>query len=257
MRISRLFTGTLIVPLLLLALCGCGKKGALIAPETLVPAPITNLSLAQKGGFFQVSWSAPSKEQGGAHLKDLAGFLLFRRVLLPPNLDCDECAGAYAERARIDLDYLKETRKVGNLYLFDDHDLKEGVSYQYKIRSYSADGAQSRDSNRAHHSAALPPLPPVLEALSSSTGVVLSFVAIPPEQGQLLGYNVYRSLSGQPLPRSPLNTAPITGNTYEDKAVLIGVHYSYVVRAVAVLPNGETVESVPSNSAEGTLQERD
>ena len=245
------------VSLLLLSLVGCGKKGALIPPEALVPAPIGNLAVTQQGNYFRLSWSAPSKEVGGARLKDLAGFLLFRRVLLPANQDCDECQGAYAERARIDLDYPGEIRRSGDLYLFDDHDLKLGESYQYKVRSFTKEGAQSRDSNRAHRGAVTPPLPPVLEALSSSAGVVLAFVALPPEQGKLVGYNVYRGKSDQPLPLFPLNPKPVTGNNYEDKALLVGVHYSYAVRTVAEMPNGETVESAPSNLADGTMLERD
>jgi predicted small lipoprotein YifL len=258
MRIPRFNTAAVVVSLLILsALTGCGKKGALIPPEALVPAPVSNLAVAQKSGFFQVSWSAPTKEQGGRRLTDLAGFILFRRVLLPAELDCDECPGAYAERARITLDYLGETRQVGNLYLFDDHDLKESVSYQYKVRSFSVEGAESRDSNRAHRTAVTPPLPPVLEALSSSTGVVLAFVAIPPEAGKLLGYNIYRSQKGEPAPLSPLNPKPVSANKYEDKALLLGVHYSYSVRTVAVMPNEELVESAPSNLAEGSMLERD
>ena len=248
---------SLLLLLLTLTLCGCGKKGALIPPESLVPAPVTNLALAQQGDLFQASWSAPVKEEGGSRLKDLAGFLLFRRVLLPAGQDCDDCPGAYAERARIDLDYLREARRVGDLFLFDDRDLKLGVSYQYKVRSFTKDGTQSRDSNRAHRTAVTPPLPPVLEALSSSSGVVLAFVAIPPEAGTLTGYNIYRSKSGEPLPLAPLNPKPVTSNNYEDTALLVGVHYSYAVRTVATQPNGEAVESPPSNFAEGTMLERD
>jgi len=250
-------TGKAALFLLLLPCCGCGKKGALIPPEALVPAAVTNLALAQKGDHFQLSWSAPTKQQGGARLTGLAGFLLFRRVLLPANLDCEECPGAYAERARIDLDYLKEARQVGNLYLFDDRELKAEESYQYKVRSFTADGAQSRDSNKVHRTAVTPPLPPVLEALSSATGVVLAFVAIPPEEGKISGYNVYRSKSDKPMPLTPLNPQPVTGNNYEDKALLVGVQYSYTVRTVAMMPNGETVESAPSNLAEGTMLVRD
>ena len=257
MRSPRLATWSVIGFLLLISLCGCGKRGALIPPEALVPAPVTDLALAQKGNYFQVSWSAPTKEQGGARLKELAGFILFRRVLLPADLDCDECAGAYTERTRVDLDYLQETRRVGNLFLFDDHDLKPEQSYQYKVRSFTADGAQGRDSNRAHRTAVTPPLPPVLEAHPSATGVVLSYVAIPPEAGKLLGYNIYRSKKGEAGPLDPLNTRPLPENGYEDKAPLVGTHYSYTVRAVVAMPNGETVESAPSNEAEGTLLEPD
>jgi predicted small lipoprotein YifL len=257
MRLPNLLTGTAVVFLILTTLCGCGKRGALIAPEALVPAPVTNLTVIQQGDHFQVSWSAPTKEQGGAHLKDLAGFILFRRVLLPADQDCEECAGAYAERARIDLEYLQDTRRVGSLYLFDDRDLKKELSYQYKVRSFSADGAQSRDSNKAHRTAVTAPFPPVLEALSSNSGVVLAFVAIPPEEGKLVGYNIFRSKSGQPMPRTPLNPKPLNTNNYEDKEVQIGVQYDYTVTTVVVLPNGETADSAPSNEASGTMLERD
>jgi predicted small lipoprotein YifL len=257
MRLPNLLTGTAVVFLILFTLCGCGKRGALIPPEALVPAPVTNLAVVQQGDHFQVSWSAPTKEQGGTRLKDLAGFILFRRVLLPANQDCEECAGAYAERARIDLEYLQDTRHIGNLYFFDDRDLKKDLSYQYKVRSFSADGAQSRDSNKAHHTAVSAPFPPVLEALSSSSGVVLAFVAIPPEEGKLLGYSIFRSRSGQPAPLTPLTPKPLNANKYEDQEVQIGVQYDYSVRTVVVLPNGETAESAFSNQASGTMLERD
>ena len=238
---------------LTLALCaGCGKKGPLLPPEALVPAPVADLTVAQKGSHFQVSWSAPGKQEGGSRLRDLAGFLLFRRTLLPAGEDCDDCPGAYGQLARIDLDYPKAVRRSGNLFLYDDFELKKGSSYQYKLRSFTSEGTQSRDSNRAHHKVLIPPSAPVLEALSSTTGVVLAFLAPPPEQGSLLGYNVYRSKKGEEMPLSPLNAAPLAGTTYEDHVLLVGAPYDYRVTSVAAL-NGETVESLPSNLAEGAM----
>lgn len=262
MAASRVLLGMLPVVMGLVLLSGCGKKGALIPPEALAPAPVSDLALAQKGGRFQVSWSAPSKEEGGATLKDLAGFQLFKRMLLPPAQDCETCPSAYSQLARIDLDYLQGVRRVGNLFLVDDGDLKQGKSYQYKVRSFTTDGTQSRDSNVVRRSAVTAPLPPVLEALSSETGVVLAFVALPPEEGTLIGYNVYRSKMAETPATSPaelispLNATPITGTTFEDKGLLIGVRYSYIVTTLAAV-NGETVESAPSNRAEGAILDRD
>jgi len=249
-------------------LAGCGKKGALIPPEALAPAPVADLATAQKGGRFQVSWSAPGKEEGGATLRNLAGFLLFRRVVLPPAEDCEECPTAYSERARIDLDYLHGVWRIGNRYLFDDFDLRKGKTYQYKLRSFTKDGDQSKESNKARRTAVTPPLPPVVEAFSSATGVVLAFVSLPPEEGTLVGYNIYRgkpakasaaetsakAIADEPL--VPLNTTPVTGTTYEDKELLVGVRYSYTVTSIAKV-NGDTVESAPSNTAEGAMSERE
>ena len=235
---------------------GCGKKGALVPPETLAPAPVSDLALSQKGARFQVSWSAPGKEEGGAALRNLAGFLLFRRMLLPANEDCEECPTAYPQPARIDLDYLQGVRRTGNRFLFDDLDVKKGESYQYKIRSFTTDGTQSRDSNKPRRTLATPPRPPVLEALPSESGVVLAFVAPPPEEGSAIGYNIYRSKKGGEMPLSPLNAAPVTATSYEDRNIQAGVRYSYTVTSLAAV-NGGTVESVPSNLAEGAMTERD
>ena len=248
-------SGVLRALTLVLALCllaGCGKKGALVPPEALVPAPVSDLALAQKGGRFQVSWSAPSRQEGGAPLADLAGFLLLRRVVLPPGEDCEECPSAYSQLAKVELAYPQGARRSGNLWLYDDYDLRTGRVYQYKLRSYTGDGARSKDSNRARRSVVIPPHAPVLEAQSSATEVTLSFVALPPEQGTPAGFNIYRSLKGEELPLSPLNRAPVTGNTYQDRLPRLGVTYSYAVTSVAEL-DGETAESAPSNLVEGTL----
>lgn len=243
--------------LLPLALSGCGKRGALIPPESLVPAPIKDLTAAQKGNYLQVSWSAPTKEEGGARLKDLAGFILFRHVVLPENLDCDQCPGAYREIARVDLDYLGQARKIDGRFYYDDNDLKSAETYRYKVRSRTAEGGESRDSNKAQRPVFTPPLPPVLEASATENAVDLSFVAIPPEQGKLTGYNIYRYKPGAPLPVAPLNPAPLNENTYQDKSLYLGERYSYTVRTVATMPDGETVESAPSNEVQGTLKEPD
>lgn len=257
MRANRLLPALVLVALVALALGGCGKKGALIPPEALAPAAVSDLALAQKGPYFQLSWSLPTKQQGGARLGDLAGFDLLRRIVLPAQLDCEECPSAYTELARIDLDYPRQARRIGNLLIYDDHDLKPGENYQYKVRSFTSDGVQSRDSNKARHAAAIPPLPPVLEALSSGSGVVLAFVAPPPEEGKLVGYRIYRSKSGEPMPLAPLTPQPVAGTTFEDTQILVGERYSYLVRTVAAYPNGETAESAPSNQVEGTVPERD
>ena len=249
-----LYAAILLLSLALLP--GCGKKGALVPPEALVPAPVSDLSVAQKGGRFEVSWTAPSKEVGGSRLTDLAGFLLFKRALLPPSQDCEACPGAYPAPTRIDLDYPKNVRRLGDSFLFDDFDLKKGASYRYKVRSFTRDGAQSGDSNLARRTAVTAPLPPVVEALPSATGVVLAFVALPPEEGSLLGYNIYRAKAGGATPLSPLNREPVTGPTFEDKGVLVGERYSYTVTSLAKVGD-ETVESAPSNLVEGAIVDRD
>ena len=237
-------------------LAGCGKKGPLIPPEALVPAQIVNLAVVQRGERFEVSWSAPNRQQGGSTLGDLAGFELFRHTVLPPAEDCEECPTAYSKLARIDLDYLQGVRRVGDRYLYDDRDLVPGSSYRYKVRSFTTEGTQSRDSNKPQHRVITPPAAPVVEALPSTYGVVLAFVAPPPKEGKPVGFNIYRSTKGEDGQPRPLNVAPVTGSTFDDQTHLLGMSYIYTVTSVVAL-NGETVESVPSNGVEGALADRD
>jgi len=124
------------------------------------------------------------------------------------------------------------------------------------VRSFTTERSESKDSNKVRLTAVTPPLPPVLEALSSATGVVLAFVALPPEEGTFVGYNIYRAKAGGEMPLAPLNAAPLNSTTYEDKELLVGVRYLYTVTSVATI-YGKAVESAPSNEAEGAISERD
>jgi hypothetical protein len=252
---SRVIYSLLLVGSLVIA-SGCGKKGALVPPEALAPASVSDLALAQKGARFQVSWTAPSREEGGAMLKDLAGFHLFRRIVLPPAEDCEECPTAYRELQRIELDYLKSVRRFGNSYIYDDYDVTRGKTYQYKLRSFMSDGTESKDSNKVRRTAMAAPPPPVLEGASGPSSVALNFTSPPPQDGTFAGYNVYRSSVGAPIATAPLNAAPVTANAYEDKDVVIGKGYSYTVTSLATA-KGETAESLPSNRFEGGLTGRE
>src|SRR4051794_1528730 len=126
MSISSKLSYPIVALALALALSACGKKGALVPPEAFAPAAVTNLKVAQKGTSFLASWSPPGREESGAALEDLGGFLLLRRTVLPPDQDCDDCLGAYGELKKIDLEYLQDVRHVGSLYLVEDPFLKEG-----------------------------------------------------------------------------------------------------------------------------------
>lgn len=240
-----------------LLLAGCGKKGALIPPEALAPAAVSDLKLAQKGEFFQLSWSRPAKEEGGGPLRDLAGFQILKREVLPPAEDCEECPTAYRLLKGVDLEYLQDVRRFGDLFILNDSDVSLGKSYQYKTVAVKKDGTPSRESNRARRTKVEPPLPPVLQAASTPTGINLEFVAIPSPEGSVIqGYNIYRWRAGEALPVNPINDKPVAGNTFEDLHLSRGTLYTYAVRTVASVA-GESVESVPSNEVNGALTDPD
>jgi predicted small lipoprotein YifL len=244
-----------VLVILVLILAGCGRKGPLMAPEALAPAPIADLRVEQKGEQFQVSWSRPAGESGGRPLRDLARFQLFKREVPPPGEDCEECPTAYRLLKSIDLDYLQGVTISGTRYLSIDTDLAEGKTYRYKVFSLKKDGTASRTSNRAGRKKVAPPLPPVLKATSSLSGVVLEWSGgAPPANGLIAGYNIYRKQSDETLYLAPLTSAPVKEAVFEDKQLEWGKRYDYSVRTVAVV-DGETVESTPSNEVRGALTE--
>ncbi|MGA2151250.1 MAG: lipoprotein, partial [Geobacteraceae bacterium] len=106
----------------LVLLAGCGRKGRLIPPEALRPAPVSDLQIAQKGESFQVYWSQPAEGEGKRPIKDLAGFHLFKREVLPPDEDCESCPNAYKSLKIVDLDYLQDVRRVGGRLFLSDAD---------------------------------------------------------------------------------------------------------------------------------------
>ncbi len=236
-------------------LAGCGKKGPLVPPESLVPAPIVDLRVEQQGGQFLVSWSRPATEEGGRTLKDLARFQLFKREVLPPAEDCEECPAAYRLVTSVDLEYPQGVAIAGNRYLFIDGDLAEGKTYRYKVLSAKKDGTTSRASNRGGRKKVAPPQPPALKGTSSLDGVALAWDgAAAPANGRIEGYNIYRKKSGETAYHSPLNGTPVRETTFADRRLEWGSSYDYAVRTVALV-EGETVESGLSNEVHGALAE--
>ncbi|KAF0220924.1 MAG: fibronectin I domain-containing [Geobacteraceae bacterium] len=239
--------------LLATALTACGKKGPLIYPEAQVPAPVTALKVEQKGELFLISWPQPDREERGERLKDLAGFRLFKREVLPPAEDCEECPTAYRLIKTVDVEYLQDVVRLDGRYFFSDAELAEGKTYQYKVVSFKGDGTESGPSNRARKKRVAPPIAPKLKALSTPAGVMLTWEPVTlPEHAGLVGYNVYRKRPGEVMPPAPLNSEPLTGTRYEDLRLERGATYAYSLRTAARI-GGETVESEPSNETVGEL----
>ena len=238
-----------------LFLAGCGKKGNLVPPEALRPAPIADLRVEQQGERLLVSWSRPAREEGGGALRDLAGFRLFRRELLPPGEDCEECPNAYRLVATVDLEYPQGVTIRDGRFIFTDDAPAAGKGYRYKVVSSKRDGTLSLDSNRAGKKKVSPPLPPAVKAVSSPSGIQLDWQAPAVSAGgRIEGYNVYRRRGTDGTYLTPLNGAPLRETTFEDTRLERGVRYRYGVRTVAVV-EGETVESDLSTEVEGALSE--
>jgi len=238
-------------------LAGCGRKGRLIPPEALLPPPVNDLRVIQKGESFQLSWAISSGEPGGRSLHAPAGFHVFKREVLPPDEDCEGCADAYALLKNVFLEYLQGVRQFDDHLFLSDADVIAGKTYQYKLVSFIKDGTAGHDSNKARCKKALPPAAPLLKADISPTDILLHWGGgVPSANGRIIGYNIYRRRADELPALAPLNDSPIPGNKYEDLRLERGVTYIYIVRIVADV-GGAMVESEPSNEIKGTLAEPD
>jgi len=232
-----------------LALTACGKKGPLIPPEALVPAAVANLQVQQQAGDFRVSWSAPTKEQGGRPLRDLAGFQLLRRQLLPGDTDCAACPDAWQLLTAVDLDLPAGVQRSGDLYIYLDRAIKPTTSNQYRLLATSRSGGVSRPATSALKKIHPPPPPPLLTATATPATVRLELAPGGEQTPAAIGFNIYRRLAGKEPQPLPLNPAPVTGPVWEDQRVEYGATYRYAATAVVRI-DGDTVESSPSAEVE-------
>jgi predicted small lipoprotein YifL len=250
-RTSHVFLWLLLTSLLL---SGCGRKGALVPPEALVPAAVTDLACEQRGDRFLVSWTPPSREVGGRPLREPVGFLLYRRQVLPAGEDCEQCPDAYRLVREVPAGAPGGVRRSGGRYYVDDTDLSVGTTYQYRLASVKQDGATSPPSNLVRRRFVPAPSPPAaLHLTASATAIELRWEAPAlPANATLLGYNIYRRRADEPLPLRPLTATPIDTPRYEDPQLERETAYHYAVRSV-VRSGGEVVESPASAEAAGSL----
>ena len=231
---------------------GCGKKGALIPPEALVPAPSSDLQVRQQGDLFLISWTAPAREERGRPLRDLAGFRLYRHEVLPPGEDCLACSESWVPVRTVDLEYLQGAQRVGDRYYCADREVKTGTAYRYSVTALGGRGAAGRPTFTGPRKKVAAPPSPALKAVAAPTSVTLEFVAPPLGGSERLGFHVYRRRTGEPTPVLPLTPAPVPGPTFTDQQLERNLAYRYTVTAVVRI-DGEEVESPPSNEVEVTL----
>jgi predicted small lipoprotein YifL len=233
--------------IVLVTAAGCGKKGALIPPEALVPAPVSALQLTQRGETFRVSWEAPTREVSGRPLGKDIRFRLFRREVLPPGQDCSTCPEVWKLLRELDPAVPPGMEQANGHFVYSDRELVPDVTYQYRIQALDASGGISRPATLAPRQRLTPPFPPVLQAAPGGTGVRLEFVAPTNSSRETnVGYLLYRQDGAQPVRQ--LTPTPLAVVTLSDYDVRPGHTYRYTARTVATI-NGQSVESGNSNEA--------
>lgn len=235
----------------------CGKKGALIYPDMLVPAAPTSVTVRQVGPSMRLAFTLPDKDKAGLALTDLAGAKVLRReAIAGQDAGCSSCASDFRVFKAIYVDHMDASaRRYGHLFMLLDSDVRVGSEYAYKVIAFTKGNVDGEASKPVQAVLVQAPLPPVLQAVSAPTEIKLEFVGLPPLEGVLAGYNLYRWVRGEALPFLALNKEPLANNSFTDTGLERGVTYVYAARMVVRLPKGELVESVLSNEVEAALRD--
>jgi hypothetical protein len=245
------------MPLLMLLalLAACGKKGPVRPLRQPLPAAAPGLEARQLGDRVLLSWGVPRLNQDGSPVKDLEGFRILR-MRYDLTQDCPECRDTSTLLREVDLDYLREVRRVGDrLYLWDDN-LETGFGYQYRVVPFTSRGREGEAAQLRLPFVPPLPAPAALSAASHDRLVRLSWQPPAEKRGgvEMLGYNLYRRSDSDPFPELPLNREVVAATAFDDFGVENGQTYVYAVRAVARIL-GHTVESPLSATAAATPEE--
>lgn len=238
-----------------LAMTGCGKKGALVYPDMLVPAAPASVSAIQSGSAVKIMFDIPTTDRAGKRLNGLAGLRINKREdYSTPEQTCRSCMEDYRLFRKLYLDLLPDsTQRFGNRLITLDGNVDAGRQYSYVVVPFTKDGMDGATSSQVLVQVVKGLTAPVLRSESNPTEIKLIFSALTPEDGDLVGYNLYRTLKSESFPLQPINKKPIDGKEYVDSVLARGAVYRYLAKAVVRLRSGVMVESLVSNEVEGFL----
>lgn len=253
---TAFWRSVLVVGLSLMA-AACGRKGALIYPDMLIPAAPAAVTAQQSGSAVKLQFILPDKDRAGRPVQGVTGVKISRLVAEADQKDvCRSCMTDYLLFRTLYLDHLPaDTQRFASQMVLLDSDVSAGKSYSYRIVPFTSDGVDGASSAVSTVRMAQPGPAPVLEIESFPTEVKLQFSAQTLLSGRLLGFNLYRSSDATVRSFQPLNKEPVTGNNYIDAALGRGVKYRYRARAVIVSPAGDIAESLESAEVEGMLKD--
>lgn len=235
----------------------CGKRGALVYPDMLVPEAPAKVTARQVGPVMKLEFLLPDKDKSGLALTDLAGVKVLRRETESgQDAACSSCVNDFRVFKTMYVDHLDASvRRYGRLFMLLDSDVKLGREYAYKVMAFTKDNLDGEASKPVLATLVHAPLPPVLRAVAAPTEIKLEVVDQPPLAGSMAGYNLYRWIKGEALPFLALNKEPLVNRSYTDSGLERGVTYLYAARMVVRMPKGDLVESVLSNEVEAGLSD--
>ncbi len=229
---------------LLLTLAACGHKGPVQPLAQPLPTAPAAFELRQQGESVLLGWTIPARNQDGSPLTDLAAFRLYKMRFVPQE-DCPECRDDSALWRQVDLDFLRDARRIGERIFLRDAEVAVGFGYRYRAVPVTARGREGAAAIASLIVAAPPPAPRQPEASAHDRMVRLSWEA--PAAQEPLRYFVYRGVEGEPPPILPLRAEPFADPVFEDFGLENGRTYLYTVRS-ARRDAGRWVESDASDT---------
>jgi len=248
--------GTAPLTLLLLGvwigLAGCGRKTPPLPPETIVPAPITDLAVTLHAGGATLSWSFPRRTVTGQRLSAITAFEIFRAAQ-PAADGCTGCPIPF-EPPRIIAGGPLPARHLPRQAVFDDAGLRPGYRYFYKVRARMGTLAASSDSNIVSFVWQTPPAAPRGLTAKATDGAVYlrwqppaTLLDNTPVTGSLL-YQVERGRGTDFRPLGP----PVAVTSFTDHRVQNGTTYHYQVRAVRPTDDGLVITGLAAGPVSAT-----
>jgi hypothetical protein len=122
---------------------GCGKKTDPRAPELATPQVIDNLAARSVANGVALTWRRPTEYVDGTELKDLAGFLIYRKDISPT---CPDCPVPYRPLTTLDVEDQERFVKQKQ-YRYVDEEVQDRMTYRYRVSSQLKDGSLSQPSN--------------------------------------------------------------------------------------------------------------
>jgi hypothetical protein len=126
-----------------ISLSGCGKKSDPRAPELATPETIRDLRGEAAPGGIVLTWTRPLRYVDGNELRDLAGFVIFRKEISGA---CPDCPVPYRERTTVSVEDQQKFIKTRR-FRFVDQELTPQTTYRYRVFSQLLDGSLSEPSN--------------------------------------------------------------------------------------------------------------
>ena len=239
-------------------MAGCGKRGALIYPDMLVPAAPEAISASQSGNEIKLSFVLPGKDRAGRSLKDLAGVKVLRRETGPrQEALCNSCSDDFQLFRQLYLDAVDGSmaQRFDNMVIMRDSNVSTDATYTYRLIPFTRDSIDGAASEPVSVKLA-PPVPaPRLQAVPAPTEISLSILSEKPVSGEIAGYNIYRTEKGHPYSWLPLNSKPLPSGAFTDERLRRHVIYNYSARSIVRMPGGALAESSRSNEVEVQLQD--